>query len=96
MNLSCNSVKAVKAADSDNEVTIDKGKKKVESINDSTVYLADVQKPWCVSLCVSACGVKVVFRFIKDQNELPECAVMQPILQDYVIKETYQNLPWVR
>ena len=39
------------------------------------------------------CGV---LRFVRDENELPQFAVMKEAHQDYVIAETYKNLPWLK
>jgi hypothetical protein len=34
--------------------------------------------------------------FIRDDNEHPDDAVMKCSLQDHVIADTYENLPWLK
>jgi hypothetical protein len=73
-------------------------KDKVTHINESTVYLEDIQKPRYVSVMFTfyASNKKITSRFVQDKNEAAEDAVMKLSLQDHVIIETYANLPWVK
>ena len=73
-------------------------KNKVTQIDETTVYLEDVQKPWYVSgmSTFHMSNESITSRFVQDKNEAAEDAVMKLSLQDHVIIETYANLPWVK
>jgi len=75
---------------------VEKGK--VTQIDETTVYLEDVQKPRYVSVMFTfhASNNMITSRFVQDKNEAAEDAVMKLSLQDHVIIETYANLPWVK
>ena len=45
---------------------------------------------------VCASDLMVVHRFVQDEDEAPEDAVMQSSLQDHVLVQTYKNLPWLK
>jgi hypothetical protein len=71
---------------------------KLTKIDETTVYLEDVQKPRYISLMFTlhASNERITSRFVQDKNESAEDAVMKLSLQDHVIVETYANLPWVK
>ena len=45
---------------------------------------------------VCASDLMVVHRFVQDEDEAPEDAVMQSSLQDHVLVQTYKDLPWLK
>ena len=72
---------------------------KATQINETTVYLEDIQKPRYILVMLTlhaSFDWIVIPRFIQDNNEAAEDAVMKLSLQDHVIVETYANLPWVK
>ena len=74
-------------------------KSKATQIDETTVYLEDIQKLWYTSLMLTFHASLIgwlTFRFIQDKNEAAEDAVMKLSLQDHVVVETYANLPWLR
>jgi len=75
---------------------VEKGK--VTQIDETTVYLEDVQKPRYISVMSTfhASNKRITSRFVQDKNEAAEDAIMKLSLQDHVIIETYANLPWVK